>query len=431
MRQVLHRLVAHHEALRLRFQNNGAKWSASVAPAEENDFFVHVDLSHTGELEPRDAMMQSAREQQASLDLYRGPLLRAVRYDFAPGRPSRLLLVVHHLAIDGVSWRILLEDLDHLLTAPATGAPVSLPLQTTSIRRWSRRLEEYASSQELQQERGFWIERLQAPVPKLPLDHPGGIHQNTVASERTFSLALGADQTSAILRQVAGACSAGIDAVLLAALAWAITEWTGARSLLVQVEGHGREDLFEDIDLSRTVGWFTALYPVLLDLDGASTVAIAVDAVQKQLRAIPRHGIGYGLLRYLSADGGEMHRHARPEITFNYLGQFDSIFSPARAFQMVEEPIGQMRGLRDLRHHLLAVDVAVVHGLMHVTWSYSENLHQSETIETLAHSFEDALGSLISWSALGGSPRRVPADFPESGLNQAALDELLTELGES
>jgi non-ribosomal peptide synthase protein (TIGR01720 family) len=336
---------------------------------------------------------------------------------------------VHHLAIDGFSWRVLLEDLDHLLVALGTGAPVSLPLKTTAIRRWSRRIAEFASSEEMQEESGFWIERLRAPVPALPLDHPGRLHENTVASERTFSVTLGAADTAAILRRAPGALAADIDAVLLGALAWSIVKWTGDRSLLVHVEGHGREDLFEDVDLSRTIGWFTALYPVRLDLEGASTVAAAVGAVQKQLRAISHHGIGYGLLRYLSAM--RLETHPRPEITFNYLGQFDSVFSPHAAFRLVEESTGPTRSPRDMRHHLLGIDAVVVHGRMHVTWSYSENLHQSATIVALAHSFEKALGALILWCSTGTVARPTPKDFPEAGLSQVALDELLTDLSES
>jgi non-ribosomal peptide synthase protein (TIGR01720 family) len=185
---------------------------------------------------------------------------------------------------------------------------------------------------------------------------------------------------------------------LLTALAQTFAHWTGERRLLLDLDRHGRVDLFEDVDLSRTVGWFTTVVPVQLDLAGASTPGEALQAVREQLRRIPNGGIGYWLLRYLSGDAeiaARLRAQPRAEVNFNYLGQFDQLRGGPLLLRLAGEPSGPSHSLRSRRIYLFDVTAAIVEGQLQVEWSYSEHVHRRATVERLAHGFVEALRALI------------------------------------
>ncbi|MCP4656105.1 MAG: hypothetical protein GY856_11885 [bacterium] len=254
---------------------------------------------------------------QSSLDLGRGPLTRLVLLDNGPEAGARLLWVIHHLAVDGVSWRILLEDLESVYRQLERGEPISLPPRTTSFRSWAVALTERAGSPELTEELEFWRRQAEQDASDLGVDHPGG--SNTLASARTVSVRLPAEETRALLDDVHRAYRTRINDLLLAALAQAVGRFRGTGTLLLDLEGHGREPLAEAVDLSRTVGWFTTLYPVLLEcLDDAGE---QIKTVKERLRAVPAGGIGYGLLRYLNPETAErLREQPAASLVFNYLG---------------------------------------------------------------------------------------------------------------
>ena len=241
-----------------------------------------------------------AADTQAGLDLGNGPLLRAVLFHLGAGQADRLLLVIHHLVVDGVSWRVLLEDLLTAYEQLARRQPVQLPPKTTSWQYWAQRLSEHARSEALRQELPYWLDEARRQVPPLPVDQVEG--DSSAGAAETVVVTLGEEQTRALLQEVPAVYRTHINDVLLTALAQAYARWSGQGALLVDLEGHGREELFDDVDLSRTVGWFTTLYPVLLQVPPGSGPGQALQAVKEQLRAVPNRGIGYGLLRYLSGD---------------------------------------------------------------------------------------------------------------------------------
>jgi amino acid adenylation domain-containing protein/non-ribosomal peptide synthase protein (TIGR01720 family) len=420
--QAVAHLFAQHDSLRLRFNETDGRWQQTVAPHDATAAPLQlVDLTRADEVEQRAAIEQTAAETQTQLDFTRGPVLRAVLFELGPDRPQRLLVVAHHLVIDGVSWRILLADLEQAYRRLAAGAePEPLP-RTTPFTTWAQLLDEYARGADLSDEAKYWARLADVNVQPLPVDEPAGA--NVEGSARTVGVELSVAETRALLQAVPRAYHTQIVEVLLTALAEACAEWTGARTLLVELEGHGREELFAGVDLARTVGWFTTAFPIALDLRAATAPGAALKSVKEQLRAVPRGGIGYGLLRYSATPADP--RAPAPEISFNYLGQLDQMLGDAALFALASESSGPVRDPRAARSHLLEVNAVVLGGRLRLDWTYSEHVHARATVERLTDAFMRALRALIGHCLTPGVGGHTPADFPLARLDQRQLDELL------
>jgi amino acid adenylation domain-containing protein/non-ribosomal peptide synthase protein (TIGR01720 family) len=385
-----------------------------------------IDLSPLPETIPEPdlrALLEAACAQvHQSFDLAEGPLARAALFELGPGRPQRLLLAIHHLVVDAVSWRILLEDLQ------AAYGQLALPSRTTSWKRWTERLTAHARSMALRRELGFW-RSVPAPAP-LPVDLPGTPEEDTVGAEASVAVELPAELTAALLREAPAAWHARTDDLLLAALAMAFSQWTGDGRLVLDLEGHGREEIgsgIDRIDLTRTVGWFTTVYPVALDLSGTRGPGGVIRTVKEQLRAVPGRGLGYGLLRYVVGDRA-LARRPDPEVGFNYLGQVDAVLSAAGSLAPASESAGPSRSPRARRAHRIEVDALVHEGRLRVGIAYGSRLFTRETMERLAAGLGAALRELIAHSISPGGPEGggwTPSDFPLARFDQAALDRLL------
>jgi amino acid adenylation domain-containing protein/non-ribosomal peptide synthase protein (TIGR01720 family) len=423
--QALAALLAQHDALRLRFARSDAEWQANNAPHEDQAVFTAISLAQLAAAEQGPALSAAAGELQRQLDLAEGPLLRAALFELGADR-QRLLLIVHHLAMDGVSWRVLLDDLQLAYEQLAAGDALTLPPKTTSYQQWAERLASYAQGEALQAERDYWRSFGAQPISALPRDYASGA--NTVESARTVRVALDAEETRALLQEVPAAYHTQINDALLTALVQAVGGWSGAARLLLDLEGHGREDLFADVDLSRTVGWFTTLYPVLLDVRGAAGPGAALQAVKEQLRAVPQRGIGYGVLRYLAADAAVRALPAA-EIKFNYLGQVDQVVGATDGlFGGARESSGPTRDPRGRRTHVIEVTGITAGEQLVLEWNYSATLHEQATITALAQGYLTALRELIAHCLAPEAGGYTPSDFPEMALTQAELDDLIAEL---
>ncbi|HEX9669307.1 MAG TPA: amino acid adenylation domain-containing protein [Thermoanaerobaculia bacterium] len=429
-------LLAHHDALRLRFRREGGIWLQENAPVPAAPPFHHVDLGALPVPRRRGALEAAAARAETSLDLARGPLARVVLFRLGGGASDRLLLTVHHLAIDGVSWRLLVEDLGSVAAALIADREPSLPPKTTSFRAWAERLAAFARSPELAEELDFWRRPdARAPVP-LPRDLPGS--ENLEGAVEEVSAALGAEDTRALLQEVARAFRARADEALLTALVLAFEPFTGEPSLLVDTESHGREELFDDLDLSRTVGWFTAVYPVEVEAagpPGKRDPVATLRAVKERLRAIPRRGLGYGLLHNLCGEAvaRELACGPQAEVMFNYLGQVDGGASAAGSagalFAIAAESPGALRSPRWQRPHVFEISALVAGGALRLTWRYSRSLHRRSTIEGLAERHLEHLRALVAASRAGEPTVAVPSDFPLIRTDQAKLDRLLKKFG--
>ncbi|WP_458737095.1 non-ribosomal peptide synthetase [Pseudomonas chlororaphis] len=419
----LQALWVQHDALRLQFSQQADGWSARFTDTGQRPSLlwqVRVDSAH--------AMEQRAIEAQRSLNLEQGPLLRAVLFSLADGS-QRLLLVIHHLVVDGVSWRILLEDLQLAHAQLSAGQPLALPAKTSSTQAWAEHMQAYAQGAALQQELGYWQAQLQGVESSLPVDHPVTPLQNQHAS--SLSSRLDKAHTQRLLQDAPAAYRTQINDLLLTALARVITRWTGEASALVQLEGHGREDLFDNLDLTRTVGWFTSMFPVKLTPRAA--LADSIKQIKEQLRAVPNKGIGFGALRYLGDEAAQrtLAALAVPRITFNYLGQFDGSFDEQDS---LFKPTGEAKGddqspLAPLSNWL-SLDGQVYGGELSLSWTFSTQMFDAATIQRLADDYAAELKALVAHCCEPGQGGATPSDFPLAGLDQQQLDRLPVALAE-
>jgi non-ribosomal peptide synthase protein (TIGR01720 family) len=423
-------LIEHHDALRVRLDDDAGRSVPRFAAIGEETPFLRIALQGVPEDAQTRAMEQTAADVQASLDLARGPALRAVLFDLGEARQNRLFLVIHHLACDGVSWRILFEDLWTAYEQRRRGEAMSLPAKTTSFKQWAEKLTAHAASEALTDEAAYWTTPSRSEVWRLPIDHEGG--ENTEASLRAVSLSLTEDETDALLRKVPEAYRTQINDVLLSAVVLALTRWTGAQSVLVDLEGHGREEIFEDADLTRTVGWFTTVFPVLLDVPGRDGPGEVLTSVKETLRAVPGRGLGYGLLRYLRGRGDAISEALvalpQAQVSFNYLGQLDQAFPESSPFRMARESVGPSHSLRALRRYQLDVRSSVLHGRLGIRWAYSENQYRPETIAALSARVMEALRELIAHCLAPEAGGYTPSDFDKANLSREDLDDVMDSL---
>ncbi|MFD3419449.1 non-ribosomal peptide synthetase [Streptomyces decoyicus] len=410
----LHDVVAHHDALRSRFVPDGdGRWRQ------------HIDGEAPGFALDRHTGPEDDAPHHGPFDLRRGPLLRAVLHDRGDGRPPVLHLAVHHLVVDGVSWRLLLEDLDRAYRARRGGEGAALPPKSSPLRHWAGRLTGHAETGGFQDETAYWTALARTCDPALPTDLAGA---NTYDSARSVTVRLTPGDTSVLLHTLPGAFRTQVNDVLLSALGRVLHEWTGHDRVPVDLEGHGREELFTDVDLSRTVGWFTTRYPVALAVAGDADWGTVLKSVKEQLRAVPRRGLGYGVQRYLTRPEG-LPEMPTAGISFNYLGQFGmpggdgSLYrGPHRELALDADPAAP-------RPHALEVVGRLDGDALEFTWFYSAHLHHEETVARLAGEFAGALGDIARHGARPGAGGRTPSDFPLAALDQPTVDRLAGDGG--
>ncbi len=401
----LTQLINHHDALRLRFVQQAGGWQQAHAEPVTTPGLWQTQVADDAEL------AALCDEAQRSLDLGQGPLLRAALVTMADGA-QRLLLVVHHLAVDGVSWRILLEDLQQAYRNAA------LPAKTSAYQRWAQQLQAHALT--LDEQLPYW--QAQTASADLPCDNPQGGLQNRLGSK--VEIRLSAEHTRQLLQDAPAAYRTQVNDLLLTALARVISRWSQQPGALIQLEGHGREDLFDTVDLSRTVGWFTSLFPVRLQADGE--LSAAIKSVKEQLRAVPHKGIGYGLLRYLGAPEAReaLSNLATPRITFNYLGQFDRQFNESALFVPATQGSGQAQDPEAPLANWLTVEGQVYGGELALQWGFSREMFDETTIQRLADDYQQELLALIAHCVDPQHGGLTPADVSLAHLTQAQLDDL-------
>jgi non-ribosomal peptide synthase protein (TIGR01720 family) len=348
-------------------------------------------------------------------------MLRLVTINLGGSKPARLLIVIHHLVVDGVSWRILLDDLERTYNSLKRGETPALPPKTTSYLQWSEKLIAEAESGVFADEAGYWTNVLHQPVTALPLDHADGTSRNTAGSARLVTMKLSERETRALLYEIAEAYHTQINEILLTAVAEAFRRWTGERRVLVDVEGHGREAIVSSVDLARTVGWFTAIYPVQLESPLVWEPGSALKQNKEQLRAVPHWGAGYGMLKYLTR--AEALRAKGAPVSFNYLGQLDQAISGSALYRPAPEPFGPVYSPLGKRTHLLAFYGSVFGGQFQLGIEYSQNIHSEARIEKLADNFMTVLRAIIAHCASGESFSYTTSDFPLINIDQDQLDK--------
>ncbi|MFN6567973.1 amino acid adenylation domain-containing protein [Dendronalium sp. ChiSLP03b] len=428
LEQVWQQLLKHHDALRLRFTQTDIIWQQIHADPTDNITISRFDLSAVPKTEIENSIETTANELQASLNLSEN-LVQVAFFWLGIDKKARLLIIIHHLVVDGVSWRILLEDLQTAYQQLSQGKTIQLPAKTTSFKDWAQQLTEYAQSEVLKTELDYWLSASYDAVDSLPVDYAQGV--NTTVSAKTISVSLNKVETQALLQDVPKAYKTQINDVLLTALALVLSRWTNSESVLFNLEGHGREEIVDGVDLSRTVGWFTTIFPVVVELGIKDDLGTTLKSVKEQLRAIPNKGIGYGLLRYLNLDAeisAQLEKVPQTEISFNYLGQFAQVVNTSSLMQLADEPSGNSQSLQGQRHYLLDINAIIANEQLQIDWTYSSNIHRHETIENLAQEFVATLQELITHCLSPENVGYTPTDFSLINLNQVELDQILQNL---
>ncbi|TCW58282.1 non-ribosomal peptide synthase protein (TIGR01720 family)/amino acid adenylation domain-containing protein [Bacillus thuringiensis] len=416
-------LLKHHDALRFRYKQlpNGT-WRQRNEGTDELSVLHVVKRNQVNEKEWNTIIQEEMNINQASFNLVTGPLMRVVYFEDNLTGNDRIFWVIHHLVVDGVSWRILLEDLQTVYNQMKHGQEVRLPAKSTSFKDWSERLQTYSDSGISKEVQDYWNEQVEKETMKIPMDYP--IQETTEESIDQVTGTLGIEETYELLHEVPVTYKTRIDEVLLTALGQAIVDCTNQQTVSIHLEGHGREEVIEGIDLSRTVGWFTSIYPVHLNFQGTQTPIEGLKAVKEQLRRIPNRGVDYGILRYLNKALLPFYQQ-KPSISFNYLGQFDQVFSRESLFM-------QETGFTFLDHdpdskpsHLIDVIGMVKDEKLHFVWMYSREQFSKLKIQLIADGMLRHLRQLINKptteSAFTVSDFADAEDLTEESLSKVLL----------
>ncbi|UOE58644.1 amino acid adenylation domain-containing protein [Priestia filamentosa] len=387
-------LLKHHDALRFRYKQlpNGT-WRQRNEGIDEQSVLRVVKRNNANEQAWNQVIQEEMNITQSSFNLVTGPLMRVVYFEDMLNGNDRLFWVIHHLVVDGVSWRILLEDLQAVYNQIKQGQRVRLPVKSTSFKEWSERLQTYSDSGISKEVQNYWNEQEEKEVMKIPTDYP--IQETTEESIDQVTRTLGAEETHTLLQEVPVTHKTRISEVLLTALGQAIVDHTNQQTVSIHLEGHGREEMIEGMDLSRTVGWFTSIYPVHLNFQGTTTPIEGLKVVKDQLRRIPNRGVDYGVLRYLNRELLPFYQQ-KPSISFNYLGQFDQVFSKESLFIQETRFTFLDHAPESKLSHLIDVIGMVKDEKLHFVWMYSREQFSRLTIQEIADGMLRHLRQLIN-----------------------------------
>ncbi|MCR8842055.1 amino acid adenylation domain-containing protein, partial [Paenibacillus sp. SC116] len=420
LRQAVRQLVVHHDALRTVYRLTENGYTAWNRGARENEALFDlevVDFKGVGDV--KEAVEAKANDIQASIDLENGPLVKLGLFRCDDG--DHLLIAIHHLVIDGVSWRILLEDFAAGYEQALQRQPIRLPLKTDSFQAWAKQLTDYANGPAMEREREYWQHIEQLTYEPLPKDFDQG--KSKLKDSGLVTVRWTAEETEQLLKQAHRAYHTEMNDLLFAALGLAVQAWSGRERVLVNLEGHGREDILPDVDITRTVGWFTSQFPVVLEPGHAQALGHQVKQVKESLRRIPNKGIGYGILRYLSAPRDGERFALEPEIGFNYLGQFDQDYESSGSQPSPFSP-GSDSSPNAVMDFVLDINGMVSEGVLELTIRYGETQYKRETVERLGTLLQSSLREVISHCVSKERPELTPSDVLLQDVTVEELERL-------
>ncbi len=417
---VIDSIITKHNALRSSFLMEDDGWKAYIKAPSEIDSLRYIDVSDrdaTNQQQTIDAQMDAV---QSDFNLSEGSLFKCVYFKTHNDEANICFIVAHHLVVDALSWQIILDDLRTGLQQLSDGSTVSSN-ESNSILSWTVYLKEAAKSVELEKEESFWIDQTSNATP-LPKDKVG-ILPLLEKDIKVHSANFNSSITHSLLDKANEAYKTKTDELLLAALTQTIGNWSQSKAVAFGVEKHGRETNSTTIDLTNTTGWFTAYFPIKLDVLAFESIEKGIIGVKEQLRTIPNGGIGYGVLRYLKKS---LEPVPYPEIVFNFLGRQNS--SEANDTIKAKSITQGTRHPESERYYALEINAVLVDDVLETTWSYSHTQYEEATIEKLITRFKENLKEIIAHCTSTDSGKYTPSDFPETSLNQDDLDSLFSTL---
>ncbi|MEQ8168655.1 MAG: amino acid adenylation domain-containing protein, partial [Candidatus Eremiobacterota bacterium] len=412
-------LVNHHDGLRLRFrQGEGGtddRWIQYYEKPDECSVSLEmVDLSSV----PEDSSLFITKKCnfiQESLDITEGPVMRACLFKGHRDGRDRFFIVIHHLCIDMVSWRIIIEDFQNIYREISEGKSPSLPAKSSSYRDWSESLIKYIPSAE--KFFHYWTEVLKN-TSSLPVEYK----KSTFSDIRNCMVSLDLHYTELLLNIVPSAYNTQINDILLSALLIAFRRSFNISDLVINLEGHGREETVAEVDLSRSAGWFTTIFPVRLKSSSPEDYGSVIKSVKEILRNIPGKGLSYGVLRYLSEHREALKKLEQKRVAFNYLGQFDGTMMDGDLFSMGEEGHGPDISPDNEILNLLDISGFVSRGSLSMTFGYSTHIWNEKDIKEVSDNFIESLKEIICHCSKPVTKYLTPSDFPLATLSQHVLD---------
>ncbi|MFH1488095.1 MAG: amino acid adenylation domain-containing protein, partial [Pseudomonadota bacterium] len=419
LEEALGLLLEQHDMLRAVWKRSGGLWQQILNLETVSPVVSRVDLKGLSEERKASQILRVSQALQSGLDLSSGRLCCAAHF-LTGEETDRLFMAIHHLVVDAVSWSILLEDLDRFLAREPAAA------KTTSYKTWALRLLDLAGSKTMEAHQDYWIgQTANVTLQALPFDGPGG--ENIESSARTVKEILRSELTVDLMEKAHSAYHTRGSELLLSALGPALSAWAGRDNgtWSVNLETHGREALFEDVDFSRTAGWFTAIYPVLLDGSCGQDPGERIMQTKEALRAAQPHGIAYGLIRtHGEKETGRALARMESPIGFNYLGKIEA---PALTYikGFAEEDTGMPYGPANRRPHAIDLNLFIRDGRLHILFSFSQNRFRAETIEGLCRLYVRSIEEMTGHCLSEGAGGFTPSDFPLASLDQPGLDALV------
>ncbi|WP_159882307.1 non-ribosomal peptide synthetase [Paenibacillus puerhi] len=416
IRQVFRQLVIHHDALRMVYRRDDERivqYNRGIG--EDSSLFALRMYDYRGQDDYELQIQTVCNKLQSSINLEEGPLVQLGLFRTDEG--DHLLIAIHHLVIDGVSWRILLEDFTVGYRQVMNGEAITFQEKTNSFQEWGSYLQEQLDAPSWQEELAYWSQVEKADILPLPFDSIGSEEDNKLKYAHDIQVQFSKEESEDLLKHVNGAYNTDINDLLLTALGLCVRDWTSEEQILINLEGHGREiqgrvGPVSRLNVSRTIGWFTAQYPLVLTMK-EQELSESIMQVKETLRRVPNKGVGFGILRYM--DGSRAWKLAEPQISFNYLGQFDGELNND-LFELSRLSPGNSMSLEGERVHEIDINGMMAGQQLSFTFSYNTRRYNESTMLQLGSGFKNRLLEIIYHCKRQASPQYTPSDFSDPSL---------------
>ena len=420
VKRVFSKIVEHHDALRIAIENQGNELVQYNRDVEDRLIDLSV-IDFGDKASYQDEIEKEAVKIQASIDLSHGPLVKLGLFKTKDG--DHLLIVIHHLVVDGISWRILFEDFATGYRQVVDKQEIDLPPKTHSFKEWAENIQKYSVSSELLGEVQYWRNIENTKVGRLPKDYE--TTSNKVSDSSSIEMRISKEYTDKLLRNTNKAYNTEINDVLLAALGLAIKEWTGENKVLVSLEGHGREDIIPNMNITRTIGWFTSIYPVILDCEKSYDIGYYVKVVKEGLRKIPNKGVGYNILKYITPKEyiSDLEFKLNPQISFNYLGQFDNDVDKG-VFNISSISTGDDISKESNRLCDININGMIIGDELSLSFEYNKDEYDLATITELVEGYKKVLLNIIQHCVQKEETEMTPSDFDYKEISIEELEML-------
>ncbi|WP_341274856.1 amino acid adenylation domain-containing protein [Clostridium beijerinckii] len=391
LEKVFKKIIDHHDALRICFKEENSEIIAINRDSKIKGYEFNVyDLMNLN-INVENEIKNLCNKVQESMSIERGPLVKVAL--FKTNRGDHLLIAIHHLVVDGVSWRIILEDINNLYSSLEKGQEVSLPPKTTSYKMWADEIKNNVNSRVVTSSIEYWKSVENTHVDELPKDKKvTGVYIGKMAKVKTDFLL--EEESQDLLNNVNKAYNTEINDILISALVRSISMLSNSDKVLISLEGHGREEIFNKVDITRTVGWFTAKYPVIFSAGADNSYSKLIKNTKDTLKRIPNKGVTYGILKYIRENEDSLEFKLKPEISFNYLGRFREDMN-TDTFEKSNIDCGELISLDNLNLYNLDFTVINVKNRFEISLIYNSDVFNEETIDKIIKDYKNSLVEII------------------------------------